>query len=215
MTGRTALPRLGSVERGSDRLLPWLVLDGAGREVEPVSDYLRDRSLGDVSPLTCRSYAYDLLRWFRVLWLVDVGWEQATGRRAGRLAALGAQPAAGAHPSGRVSGRVGEPEDRQAGWPTTRRSSSARPTGAAGCGRRFPARQPRAIPDAQWDGLFAQMRCARDRVLLACYVSSGARASELLGVQLGDVDRPERCLAGRPCRSRAPRPRLAALAGQR
>jgi integrase len=41
--------------------------------------------------------------------------------------------------------------------------------------------QPRAIPDAQWDELFARMRCARDRALLACYVSSGARASELLG----------------------------------
>ena len=32
------------------------------------------------------------------------------------------------------------------------------------------------------------MRCDRDRALLACYVSSGARASELLGVGLGDVD---------------------------
>lgn len=32
------------------------------------------------------------------------------------------------------------------------------------------------------------MRCNRDRALLACYVSSGARASELLGIQLGDID---------------------------
>ncbi|MGW2512132.1 site-specific integrase [Streptomyces scopuliridis] len=32
------------------------------------------------------------------------------------------------------------------------------------------------------------MRCARDRALLSCYVSSGARASELLGVGLGDID---------------------------
>ncbi|WP_371775327.1 hypothetical protein [Streptomyces sp. NBC_01438] len=39
----------------------------AGHEIEPVSSYLRDRLLGDVSPLTCRSYPYDLLRWFRVL----------------------------------------------------------------------------------------------------------------------------------------------------
>lgn len=50
------------------------------------------------------------------------------------------------------------------------------------------ARQPRAIPDPQWEELFAQMGCARDRALLACYVSSGARASELLGVGLADVD---------------------------
>ena len=46
----------------------------------------------------------------------------------------------------------------------------------------------RPIPDPQWDELFAKLRCTRDRALLACYVSSGARASELLGVQLGDID---------------------------
>ncbi|MDT3397964.1 hypothetical protein RKE29_15155 [Streptomyces sp. B1866] len=39
---------------------------------------MRDLLLGDVSPLTCRSYGHDLLRWFRLLWAVDVGWEQAT-----------------------------------------------------------------------------------------------------------------------------------------
>jgi integrase len=49
-------------------------------------------------------------------------------------------------------------------------------------------RQPRAIPDQQWEELFARMRCTRDRALLACYVSSGARVSELLGVRLSDVD---------------------------
>lgn len=59
-------------------------------------------------------------------------------------------------------------------------------------------RQPRAIPDRLWDELFAQMKCDRDRALLpccpaallACYVSSGARARarELLGVRLEDVD---------------------------
>ena len=53
---------------------------------------------------------------------------------------------------------------------------------------KIPARQPRAISDRQWDELFAQMRCDRDRALLACYISSGARASELLGIRLCDVD---------------------------
>jgi len=36
--------------------------------------------------------------------------------------------------------------------------------------------------------LFAQMRSDRDRALLAFYVSSGARASELLGLRMGDID---------------------------
>ena len=31
--------------------------------------------LGDASSSTCRSYAFDLLRWFRVLWAVNVGWD--------------------------------------------------------------------------------------------------------------------------------------------
>ncbi|MET9732444.1 tyrosine-type recombinase/integrase [Streptomyces sp. NPDC006458] len=44
------------------------------------------------------------------------------------------------------------------------------------------------MPDQQWDKLFAQMNCARDRPLLSCYISSGARASELLGIRLGDVE---------------------------
>ncbi|MGW0248357.1 tyrosine-type recombinase/integrase [Nocardia goodfellowii] len=47
---------------------------------------------------------------------------------------------------------------------------------------------PRAIPDMLWDELFAAMSCDRDRALLLCYVSSGARAGELLAVGIGDVD---------------------------
>jgi len=46
-------------------LLPYAVVDGAGAGVDGVNRYLRDRMLGDISPLTCRSYGYDLLRWFR------------------------------------------------------------------------------------------------------------------------------------------------------
>lgn len=43
-------------------------------------------------------------------------------------------------------------------------------------------RVPRAIPDAQFDDLFRRLNNNRDRALVAFYVSSGARASELLGV---------------------------------
>ena len=60
-----ALPALGAVVAGPGGLFPWLVRDDAGREVEPVGNYLHDLMLSDVSALTCRSYAYDLLRWFR------------------------------------------------------------------------------------------------------------------------------------------------------
>ncbi|MET9425807.1 site-specific integrase [Streptomyces sp. NPDC006540] len=48
----------------------------------------------------------------------------------------------------------------------------------------------RSLPYAAWDELFAAMRSDRDRALLSCYVSSGARATELLGVRLTDIDWP-------------------------
>jgi hypothetical protein len=85
MDGRVRLSKIGAVVADTSPSLPWLVVNGAVREVEPVSSYLRDRLLGDVSPLTCRSYAFDLLRWFRVLWTVDVGWEQATEAEAAAM----------------------------------------------------------------------------------------------------------------------------------
>ncbi len=48
----------------------------------------------------------------------------------------------------------------------------------------------RSIPDGLFEELFAQMRSDRDRALLAFYVSSGARASELLGLRMDDIDWP-------------------------
>ncbi|MEV7854571.1 site-specific integrase [Streptomyces sp. NPDC088183] len=49
-------------------------------------------------------------------------------------------------------------------------------------------KSPRSIPDGQWDELFDAMGCDRDKALLACYVSSGARATELLGLRESCVD---------------------------
>jgi site-specific recombinase XerD len=49
-------------------------------------------------------------------------------------------------------------------------------------------RAPRCIPDERFDALFAQLGSHRDRALVALWVSTGARASELLGVTAGDVD---------------------------
>lgn len=54
--------------------------------------------------------------------------------------------------------------------------------------QRVPQQAPRSIPDALWDELLAAMGSDRDRALLEFYVSSGARASELLGVTLEDVN---------------------------
>jgi site-specific recombinase XerD len=53
---------------------------------------------------------------------------------------------------------------------------------------RVPARSPRQIPEARFDELFAALGSHRDRALVAFWVSTGARASELLGVTGGDTD---------------------------
>ncbi len=45
-----------------------------------------------------------------------------------------------------------------------------------------PKRIPRSIPDQAFNELFAALTTNRDRALIAFYISTGARASELLGV---------------------------------
>jgi integrase len=53
---------------------------------------------------------------------------------------------------------------------------------------RVPKRLPRSVPDEFFDRLFAALPSDRDRALVAFWVSTGARASELLGACRGDAD---------------------------
>jgi len=53
---------------------------------------------------------------------------------------------------------------------------------------RLAQRAPRQIPDEKFSELFAALGSHRDRALVAFWVSTGARASELLGVTCGDAD---------------------------
>ncbi|MGH3419467.1 MAG: tyrosine-type recombinase/integrase [Streptosporangiaceae bacterium] len=53
---------------------------------------------------------------------------------------------------------------------------------------RLVPRQPRRIPDERFNELFARLGSHRDRALVALWVSTGARASELLGATQGDTD---------------------------
>jgi len=58
---------------------------------------------------------------------------------------------------------------------------------------KVPTRIPRAVPDAEFNEIFARLPSHRDRALVAFYVSTGARASELLSTTAGGVN-PERQL---------------------
>jgi site-specific recombinase XerD len=60
------------------------------------------------------------------------------------------------------------------------RSGRYRPT--------VPTRIPRSVPDEEFNEIFVRLSSHRDRALVAFYVSTGARASELLSVTVGGVD---------------------------
>ena len=65
------------------------------------------------------------------------------------------------------------------------------PAAAERAGRYRPKvarRIPRQIPDEMFDQLFAGLNSHRDRALVAFWVSTAARASELLGATVGDAD---------------------------
>ncbi|WP_280444852.1 tyrosine-type recombinase/integrase [Nocardia brasiliensis] len=64
-----------------------------------------------------------------------------------------------------------------------------RPEGRVKYNPKVPRRKPRAIPDEQWNALFAGLRSNRDRAIVAVVISNGARACEVLGLRCGvDVD---------------------------
>jgi site-specific recombinase XerD len=53
---------------------------------------------------------------------------------------------------------------------------------------RVPSRVPRSIADEEFNEIFARLPSHRDRALVAFYISTGARASELLSATLAGVD---------------------------
>jgi integrase len=238
LEGRCLVPAVGSVVAGRAADLPFVVMDADGREVEPVSAYLRDLALGDASQLTCRSYAFDLLRWHRLLWMLKIPWEKAIEAEVAVLVGWLRQApnpqrrrqSPDSSPPGSVNLKTGKSALRAGYAPRTinhaltvicgyysfhsrfgvgpvlnpvpvsaerRRALAHRSplepvpvVRRARLRQKVPVQAPRSIPDHRWEELFAEMGCDRDRALLEFYVSSGARAGELLGVGLEDIDWP-------------------------
>jgi site-specific recombinase XerC len=215
---------------------PYRLVDPGGGVVAPVTQFLQELQAGGRSPSTQRSYALDLLRWFRFLWAVEVPWGLATrceGRDFCRWLALVDKPRRGSAPqlpagvSNAVTGK--RPPGRKYApstlahsetvlrsfyafhcevgsgpimnpFPLVRERAGSRahahhnPVEAFAKERsgryrpRVAARVPRRIPDERFNQVFAQLRSDRDRALVAFWVSTGARAAELLGARGGDVD---------------------------
>lgn len=226
---RLTVPLTGSLQHTGDMWLPFQLLDPSGIPVDAVSTYFRDLQAAGRSEATIRSYGLDLLRWFRFLWAIEVGWSRATrveARDFSRWMLLAGKPS---RPHWR---RPTEPAARSSGGPyapSVRAHSEtvlrgfydfhladdgpivnpfpldrARRRGRAhahhhpmepfrnersGLYRpKMPSRIPRSITDADFNEIFARLPSHRDRALVAFYVSTGARASELLSATPGGVD---------------------------
>jgi integrase len=229
-----AVPRVGRVEETSDPALPFRLVDGSGAEVLAVSEFLGDMLADDASPASLRSYAYELLAWFRFLWALEVPWERASRAEARDFALwlkLIKKPPrprrADAPAPGSMNPITGKPYPGERYAARTRRHARAavrsfyeyhrelhgrpllnpfpksrsaeadvehlnahhnpmrpfrRPSRRAPYQPKEPRRIPRGIPDELFNRLFAALPSHRDRALVAFYVSTGARASELLGV---------------------------------
>lgn len=225
------VPQVGRLVDTGDRWEPYRLVDPDGVTVEAVSAWFADLGAAGRAGATVRSYGMDLLRWFRFLWVVGVGWNRATRGEARdfcRWLQLAGKPVR-AHWRHRDEpvlslprGKVYAPSvrahsetvlrgfyefHRDAGsgpmlnpFPLDRSRRGGRAHGhqnpmepqrneRAGLYRpRIPTRIPRAVPDEVFNEIFARLRSHRDRALVAFYVSTGARASELLSVTAGGVD---------------------------
>ena len=231
------VPAVGSVATRDDPWEPVRLVDKAGEPVAPVTAFLKELQAAGRSAATQRSYAMDLLRWFRFGWAIGIGWDQATrveAREFCRWLALrdkpirnGNGPLAGRVVPNVVTGKPG-PGPKYAAATRAHSETVLRAFydyhGDAGTGPminpfplsrerrggranahhnpmepfrnervglyrpRVPQRIPRAIPDELFNRVFAELGSDRDRALVALWVSTGARAAELLSVRCGDVD---------------------------
>jgi len=232
--------------RTGDGFEPYRLVDAAGVVVAPAEAFLRELAGCGRPAATQRSYGMDLLRWFRFLWAVRVGWDQATRAEARDFCSWiqSADKPTRPHwryPNGGAPGTVtvGTPAGTpnavtgkrspgrtfatatvlhcesvlrgfydfhleagsgpmvnpfplaRHGGRRARHRSPMEPVVAGRTGRyrpRLATRLPRQIPDERFDELFARLGWDRDRALIAFWVSTGARAAELLGATSADAD---------------------------
>ncbi|CUU59160.1 Site-specific recombinase XerD [Parafrankia irregularis] len=226
-----AVAPVGELQATGDGWLPFRLVDPAGVPVEAVSVFFHDLQAAGRSEATLRSYGMDLLRWFRFLWAIGVGWERAGRveardfcrwmqvagkparahwrhpevRPAPAATVVPYAPSVRAHAETVLRGFYDFHLDAGSGplmnpFPLDRarrgrrahahhnpmepyrdeRTGRYRPT--------VPSRVPRAVPDAEFNEIFARLPSHRDRALVAFYISTGARASELLSATQGGVD---------------------------
>lgn len=211
------LPKVGSVREVPELAVGVEMVDAAGAEIAPVRAYLHSLAAGGCSAQTCRSYALALLRWWRFLAAIEVDWGSA-GRDEFVDYIVWMRTAVPAHGSGSSKSRGYAPRTINhssavlAGFyefharlgsgpmlnPTAghgpRQNAHHNPMQPFRRGSRLLGRQkiplaaPKSLPDTITDELFAKLRHNRDRALVAMFLSTGARATELLTVTADGLD---------------------------
>ena len=79
---RLVVPGRGSLEATGDLFEPYRLLDAGDAVVAPAAAFFAELTACGRPASTQRSYGVDLLRRFRFLWAVGVGWDQATRAEA-------------------------------------------------------------------------------------------------------------------------------------
>ena len=91
------VPRGGSLEATGDLFEPYRLVDEGGAIVGSAAAFFAELAACGRPATTQRSYGMDLLRWFRFLWSIGVGWDEATRAEARdfcRWLCIGVIPAA-------------------------------------------------------------------------------------------------------------------------
>src|SRR5674476_39646 len=205
------VPQVGRLVATSEAWTPFRLLDAEGVEVEGVSTFFGELQACGRSVSTVRSYGMDLLRWFRFLWALQIAWDRATRAEArdfSRWLQVAGKPysvSVLAHSETVLRGFYDFHRDEGSGpilnpFPLDRARRGRRAhahhnpmephrNDRTGLYRpRVAARVPRSVPDEEFNEIFARLPSHRDRALVAFYVSTGARAAELLSVTHGGVD---------------------------
>ena len=108
---RLVMPLGGSLEATGDLFEPYRLVDADGVVLVPAAAYFRELAACGRPAATQRSYGMALLRWWRFLWAVGIGWDQATRAEARDFLLLDparrqALAAALAYPGGGAPGTV-------------------------------------------------------------------------------------------------------------
>jgi hypothetical protein len=193
----------------------WMVVDDAGVAVESVSSFLLDFWARGNAESSCESYAYALLRWFRHLEIEKVEWERAVRdtvrnfvlacRQPSKLCRKPLSPSTINHNLAVVSafysfhifqlrGPLVNPVPARRASDVGRFAAHNNPeleyvrARRADFRQKVPVAAPRSLPDHRVDALTRVLEHPRDRALVEFYLSSAARPSELLGLNIEDVD---------------------------